>query len=209
MERKKLLLLMILLFLAPTLQASEWRLVRDQDGIQVFTRKVEGSPIAQSRAVVTLETTLPPLIALITDGDNQQRWVDSVDESRTVRRVDASKAYVYTISKAPWPVSNRDAVVLTELFRNPDSPVVEIRSHAVPDLLPEEKGYVRVKMVDFRWRLTPLADNRVEVRYLLHSDPGGQIPAWLINSTVVDQPFNTLRSLRDILRELPYKNGEQ
>ncbi len=209
MERKKLLLLMVVLFLAPTLQASDWRLIKEQDGIQVYTRKVEGSPIAQSRATVTLETELPALLAVITDGDNQQRWVDSVDESRTVRRIDATKAYVYTVSKAPWPVSDRDAVVLTEVVQNSASPVVEIRSHAVPDLLPEEKGHVRVRMVDSRWRLAPLMDGQVEVSYLLHSDPGGQIPAWLINSMVVDQPFNTLRNLRDILRELPYKNGEQ
>ncbi len=209
MERQKLLLLIILCFLAPNIQASEWRLVKEQEGIQVYTRKMEDSPIAQSRATVTLETELPALLAVITDGDNQQRWVDSVDESRTIRRIDATKAYVYTVSKAPWPVSDRDAVVLTEVVRDPASPVVEIRSHAAPDLLPEEKGHIRVRMVDSRWRLTPLADNRVEVSYLLHSDPGGQIPAWLINSMVVDQPFNTLRNLRDILEELPYKNGEQ
>lgn len=209
MERKKLLLLMVVLFLAPTLQASEWRLLKEQDGIQVYTRKVEGSPIAQSRATITLKAEMPSLLAVITDGDGQHRWVDSVDESRTVRRIDATKAYIYTVSKAPWPVSDRDAVVLTEVFRDPASPMVEIRTHAVPDLLPEEKGRVRVRMVDSRWRLTPLADNRVEVGYLLHSDPGGQIPAWLINSMVIDQPFNTLRNLRDILKELPYKNGEQ
>ena len=100
---------MVLLFLAPTLQAAEWRLIKEQDDIEVYTRKVEGSPIAQSRATITLETTMSALLAVITDGDNQHRWVDSVDESRTLRRIDAAKAYVHTVSKAPWPVSDRDA----------------------------------------------------------------------------------------------------
>jgi hypothetical protein len=134
--------------------------------------------------------------------------VDSVDESRTIRRIDASSAYVYTVSNAPWPVSDRDAVVKTTIIRDPTSRAVQIRSHAVPKLIPEEKGHIRVQMVDSRWDLTPLPDNRVEVSYFVHSDPGGQIPTWLINSMVIDQPFNTLRNLRDILKELPYINGQ-
>ena len=91
----------------------------------------------------------------------------------------------------------------------PASSTVQIRSRAVPDLLPEKKGHIRVAMVDSRWDLKPLPGNLVEVSYFLHSDPGGQIPAWLINSMVIDQPFNTLRNLRDILKELPYKNDQQ
>jgi hypothetical protein len=34
------------------------------------------------------------------------------------------------------------------------------------------------------------------VSYQIHADPGGWVPVWLANLTVVRMPFKTLRGLR-------------
>lgn len=67
---------------------------------------------------------------------------------------------------------------------------------AEPDYLPAVEGYVRVTRVDGFWQFTPL-DDKTEVTYQVHMDPGGSVPSWLANKFVVEAPFNTLRALRE------------
>lgn len=207
MERKIVPLLISILLLLAVDQAAAWTLVKEQDGIQVQTRKIADSPIAESLAKVTVESKLAPLVAIILDAGNQHHWIDSVDHSESVEQISATRSYNYTLSKAPWPVADRDAVVLTEASQDPATHVVQVRSHATPDRLPEKKGVVRVKKVDSLWTLTPQPGGKVEISYLVHSDPGGHIPAWLINSMISDQPFNTLKNLRNIIGIPPYQDG--
>ncbi|WP_395408383.1 hypothetical protein ACHMW6_17725 [Pseudoduganella sp. UC29_106] len=38
------------------------------------------------------------------------------------------------------------------------------------------------------------------VVYQMHAAPGGAIPGWLANQTVVDTPFGTLKGLRSYLQ---------
>jgi hypothetical protein len=42
----------------------------------------------------------------------------------------------------------------------------------------------------------------VDVTFQMHADPGGAIPKWLANQTVVDTPFKTLQALRKRLQVL-------
>ena len=44
--------------------------------------------------------------------------------------------------------------------------------------------------------MTPEGEGRIRVVYELHAEPGGQVPAWLANSFVIDAPYNTLLLLR-------------
>jgi hypothetical protein len=207
MERKIVPLLITVLLLVSVNQATAWTLVREQDGIKVWTRKIADSPIAQSLATVTVESKLSPVVALILDANNEHYWIDSVDRSKTLQQISATKSYNYTLSNAPWPVSDRDAVVLTEASQDPVTYVVQIRSHATPGKLPKRKGVIRIKIVDSLWTLTPQPGGKVQISYQVHSDPGGRLPAWLINSVITDQPFNTLKNLRNIIGTTPYKDG--
>ncbi len=104
--------------------------------------------------------------------------------------------HIYTLSGAPWPVSDRDAVVLSRVEQDSGSLVVTIRSSGKPDYVPRREGAVRVPRVESTWTLVPQPDGQVEVTYRVFSEPGGELPDWLVNSLVSDQPFNTLANLR-------------
>lgn len=189
-----LLLPAIALALSPA--GGDWQPAMDRDGIQVYTRAVSGSPIAESLSVVTITARLEAVAALVLAADQYHLWIDSIDESRVLEQISPRESYNYTLSKAPWPISDRDAVVRARAQQDSITGVVTLASQGVPDLIPEKKGLVRVRKVDSTWTLTPLSPDRVEVRYRVHSDPGGALPGWLINTVVTDQPFNTLRNLR-------------
>jgi hypothetical protein len=41
----------------------------------------------------------------------------------------------------------------------------------------------------------------VDVTYQMHASPGGSIPNWLANQTVVDTPYGTLKALKKHLQD--------
>lgn len=176
-----------------------WRKIREGENVAVYKRDVSDSKYDESLAQTVVNASLSALVALIMDGDSFAQWVDSVEESRQLDIVSPSEVYNYTLSGAPWPVSDRDAVVFSRVEQNSETLVVTINSSAKPDYSPKLNGVVRVPYVDSSWTLIPQPDGTVDVSYRVHNDPGGEIPTWLINSLASDQPYNTLENLRRFL----------
>jgi len=46
------------------------------------------------------------------------------------------------------------------------------------------------------WIFENLDTKKTKVTYQMHAEPGGSLPAWLINSSVVDPPYKTLINLK-------------
>ncbi|MCW8839338.1 MAG: START domain-containing protein [Gammaproteobacteria bacterium] len=185
-----------------------WQRVVEREGVTVYRRAVPGSPIDESLAVTTLKTTLVAATALILDVDNHHRWIDAVDESRVLKRLSQTESINYTVSYAPWPVSDRDAVVRTRVAQDAASLIVQIGSEALPDYLPRKPGRVRVEAIASGWQLRPLPDGGVEVRYRVHSSPGGQLPGWLVNAVVTEQPLNTLINMQQAVQQAIYRQAQ-
>lgn len=67
--------------------AIHWILQRDREGIQVYTRTVEGSPHAAVRAVTLIENVrVAAMVALIQDAEACPEWADRCTESYVYRR---------------------------------------------------------------------------------------------------------------------------
>src|SRR3990167_7114710 len=64
-----------LLAVVSPVQAEDWRLVKDQAGIQVFLSKVPGSKYQAYRGVVRLKTDMPTLLALQEDVSGSCAWI--------------------------------------------------------------------------------------------------------------------------------------
>ncbi|MEN8171208.1 MAG: START domain-containing protein [Pseudomonadota bacterium] len=212
MERPSLLILVVaLLQCAPFTTAAEpdssWNWVAGREGIEVYSRDVESSPLDESLAITKFEASLTSVVALILDIDNNHRWIDSVDQSRVIERISDTESINYTVSNAPWPVSDRDAVVRTRVTQNPDTLAVLITSEALPEFIPQRQGLIRVEAIASSWRLLPLKGGGVEVRYQVHSDPGGNLPNWLVNAVMTDQPLNTLYGMHRELTRPPYSDA--
>jgi hypothetical protein len=107
--------------------------------------------------------------------------------------------YHYLDNKAPWPVSNRDGIYHFT-YAKADDGAVTVRVEAVPDYLPQREGKVRIPQAQGQWKLVPSTDG-VTVTYQMHASPGGAIPNWLANRTVVDTPYGTLKALRSHLQD--------
>lgn len=177
-----------------------WDLAKESDGIKVYTRNVSDSDFKEFKGVMQVKTTVDALVALVNDAKACPKWIDTCVEGKVLKKVSDNERYCYTLSEAPWPVSDRDAITHSITNRDEKTGAVTINITGAPNYIPEKKGITRVKMIKAMWSFTPKEDGYVEVVYQVHNDPGGSLPAWLINSVAVTQPFNTLRNMRKIVK---------
>jgi hypothetical protein len=89
--------------------------------------------------------------------------------------------------------------------QDPHTKVVTIDGPVVANYVPEKKDIVRVKNSFGKWVLTP-QKNGVRIEYTLETDPGGSLPAWLVNLFVAKGPHETFVKLKKQLAKDEYKD---
>lgn len=197
---------------APALpsQAADWEVIAERDGIVVSRRPVEGRGFPQLRAVGEVPGTPYEILAVLLDVPAHVKWLPDCIESRTVRRVDAWRYIIYTRTDAPWPVSDREAVIENEvIFLEPPSKL-KVTFEAVP--APEvarARGTVRMKTVNGYYSIVAIDERRSLVQYELDADPAGALPAWLVNYQSTRNPFQTIAGLRTRLQATRGEYREQ
>lgn len=188
---------------------SEWELELEEDKaeLKIYTRKIEGSSLKEFKGEMLVDTTLSTIVALMLDSDAAPKWMHQCEKFEVVERVEEHHLIIHFINGAPWPVSDRDAVVSSKMYQNPETLEVRIDVKALTDYLPEDDDFVRIPRMAGFWSFTPQAD-KVLVRYQVHAEPGGSLPAWLANSVVVDTPQYTMLNMLDMLELDKYKQAE-
>ena len=174
-----------------------WELKKDDDEIQIYVKKVEGSSIHAFRGVTTLSASLGAIIAAITDVESFPKWMPSTTHTKVLKTEDGRASVYYLVADVPWPLKDRDGVYRFTFHEDPRKKMVKIAVKSLPDYLPEKEERLRIRKSEGFWLLELLPDGRVGVTYELFTEPGGNVPAWLVNTSAVNQPFKTLAALRE------------
>jgi len=178
--------------------AQGWSVAKDKDGVKVKTRFIDGWSIKQYRATVTIKTTLSKAVDAYRDAKKRKKFMKRSIEVSNLKVVSKNEIITYNLGDAPWPVADRDNITRS-VFSRPKSNVVVVKMSSLPDYIPEKKGIVRVPRTMGHWRFTDKGNGYVEVEQQSVADLGGSVPDWLVNSTIVQGPFDTLRDMRDML----------
>ena len=199
-------LVLLLLCALAIAEEGEWSLEKDADGIKVYTREVSGWSVRQFRGVVEIDARIESLLALLDDNASCSRWIHNCITSELLERTDAYRKYSYVQTKAPWPIKKRDTVLFTTTTVTDGH--VEIIGIAMPDYRPRERKFVRIPKQEVRWELKPMENGYVQIIFESKFDPGGSVPDWAVNRTLIDTPFNTLRNMRQLVQEPKYRDTE-
>jgi len=192
---KKILISFFLLCLSAT-QLLAWELEHNQDGIKIYTQEISGSSFKAFRGEAFVKSTLRNLVAHHTDIEQMKNWLQDCEESELIQKVSESDFYIYQRTTAPWPVSDRDYVLHSKIQQNPDTFAVTMTFEASTQFSKSDEDCVPVTKLSGYWRFTPKQDGTIYVEYETHADPSGDLPSWLANSFVVDQPLGSLANLR-------------
>lgn len=192
----------------PASGQKDWSLKSDKDGISIFTKDLTDSKFKAIRVECELPASLTQLVAVLMDVNTAPQWVYATKSCVLLKQVSPSELYYYSEISVPWPASNRDFIARLIASQDPKTKVVTILGPTYPDYLPAKKDIVRVSQSEGKWVLKPVAKNRVKVEYTLHADPGGNIPAWLVNMFATRGPYESFRNLKEQLKKAVYVNAK-
>ena len=185
---------------------SAWKLHSDKDGIQIYTKTVSNSAFKALKTVCTVETSLSRLAAVLLDVKNTKDWVYATKVCSLIKQVNPAELYYYSEVSLPWPASNRDFIIHIAVSQDPATKVLTVIAENKPAYIPGKKNIVRIQQSGAHWLITPQANGMVKVEYTMQVDPGGLLPAWLVNMFVSKGPYQTFVKLREQVKKPIYNN---
>ncbi|GGM83013.1 hypothetical protein GCM10010967_13370 [Dyadobacter beijingensis] len=194
-------LLVLLLCVTAAMAQPEWKCVAAKDGIKVFAKPVPDSKIKAMKAECILDASADELVALLMDVSAAERWVCHTKSCVLIKKVSDTELFYHTEVSLPWPLDNRDFVTHLKVLRDPKTGVVVVEAPAVPGIVPVRESVVRVSHSVNRWLIRPLPHGKLSVEYTLLVDPGGHIPAHVVNMFACRAPIETFQRMRIVLAE--------
>ncbi len=195
----------IMLFMNVSSMAQpDWQLKQEKDGIQVYTKNIDNAKLKAVKVVTTINTSLTAITAVLMDVEGAIDWVYATKKITLLKKVSPAALLYYSEIEIPWPGSNRDFIIEIRASQDEKTKVVSVDGYNKPAYLPENKNIVRIQQSYSKWLITPLQKGQVKIEYVLQVDPGGNIPAWLINLFATKGPLETFKKLREQVKRKDY-----
>ncbi|WP_190295409.1 START domain-containing protein [Mucilaginibacter rubeus] len=177
----------------------KWELKRNENGIEVYSRTPLTGNLKEIRVICEFNTTKLKLINALKDIDHYNDWVYSTKENNILKVLNPNQFIYHSISNLPWPLKDRDLIVELSVLPDEKHEQFQIQVKSLPDYLPRDKKYVRVPYSLALWNVTVKSESLLKIDYTFSVDPGGSIPAWLVNSTLPVGPYNSFHKLKMLL----------
>jgi hypothetical protein len=209
MKHAILSLLALLLCVTYACAQAEWKRVAMRDGIKVYAKTVSDSKIKAMKAECVLDAGTEEVIALLMDVSAAEKWVCHTKSCTLIRKISDTELLYHTEVSLPWPLDNRDFVTHLKVSRNTATGIVTVDAPAVPGILAERQGVVRVSHSVNRWIIKPLPNGKTWVEYTLQVEPGGHIPAHVVNMFACHAPIETFQRMRRAIADRRSAGGRR
>lgn len=191
---------LLICFTTSIVQAQDklkWQQKYDKHGIIAMTRKVDGSAYLEYKIETNIEgSTVDEALTLITDINQYKTIFPYLDQAELLSEYNETSYDVLVVIKTPFPVKNRIGVYTNTIHREEQFASINIIQNE--ELIPETK-YVNIKKCYGSWAIQESENGFLSISHTFFADPGGSIPAWIINSFALKQPINTFKILKEIL----------
>ena len=184
----------------------KWRLEKDKNGIQVFSRITEESRFKQIKVLCEIDGTLSQLYAFLSDISSYTAVVYKTKEAYLLKQVSDRELFYYTETSLPWPVKNRDLLIHMTFLPDPGNKQLIIKAENAQGFVPVKPDKVRIPYWRSVWTVVKKSPSRLRIEYVFTVDPGGDLPVWLINLTAAMGPYASFINLEENLK-LPRYQG--
>ena len=186
----------------------DWKPATNEKGIKVFVKNVPESRIKALKLECELDAGLAQVVALLLDVSSSGKWIPHTKSCVMIPQISPRELIYYTEVSLPWPLYNRDFVSHMRIFQDPLTKVVTVDAPTIAGEVTPKKGIVRVNQSSGRWVLTPLKKDRVKLDYTLVADPGGIIPAPLVNYFASQEAIESVKNMKKLLQLAKYRNAD-
>lgn len=186
-------------FVFPSLtQAASWELESDRDGIKIYSKKEESSPVLSFKGEGTLDFPYEAIYKVLANPSAYEQWMPMVKKSRVTKDISDKEKVVYIHIGMPWPVKDRYFYNLGQVKEvDIDSRLLEIRSIPAEQADPDKvEGWTNFSFM----RMKKLDDGkRTYLEIELNQDPRGRIPVFMVNWVQSSWPRDFFVNLKDYM----------
>jgi hypothetical protein len=195
--------LALILITLPVL-GSNWDLIKEDNGIRVYSKSDPSSDFIEIKAVSEVESTIESFVALMNDVDNFKNWMHAAKEAKLIQRTGEFRYTYYLLSDLPWPAQDRDVVLSLSIHRDPQTRAVYTKSRNVDGVVNEKEGIQRIQSVRTSWRFVPDSENKIKIIFHTRVLPNVKLPEWLAQQIYHMGPYNTITNMRNMIRQQKY-----
>ncbi len=186
----------------------EWVLKSDKDNIKSFHKPVADSKLNAVKIEAVFACSLSQFVSVLQDVDSYDKWVYGSRSTRLLKEVSPSELFYYSEIDFPWPSTDRDFVSHVVISQDLQTHTVHVNAKNVQGWVPVKPKMVRIERSSAEWTIMPVAKGRIKVEYILQVDPGGGLPAWIINSFSSTGLVQTFKNLREWIKKPVYANAQ-
>lgn len=168
---------------------NQWTVEKNESNIQTYSRIKQGKTYYETRVVFNVKAPVKQVIKLITSVDDLKTWLPNTIDSKITSRVNDSLFFGYTVTSAPWPLSDRDTYFKVTNKKINGKYIITLEGKMNDYPLQSDK--VRVKDFHAKWSITPLKNGEVEIDYIASFDPDGAASNWMIKNRLIDIRIET------------------
>lgn len=178
---------------------SEWELSLEKDEISIYTRSIETSNFKEFLAEATMEGSIDEFKEIILDIENYPEWMPDCKSAEVIEATTLNDVTYHMKLKVPFPFANRD--IVQQLILNEKDDILEIEIINRPKKIKPTNKYVRMMGARGKWIIKEISSEEISIKFQYFADPGGDIPAWLVNSFIVKNPHLTLLHVKEMLAD--------
>jgi hypothetical protein len=171
------------IFAAEPAQNEEWKLVKQSNGVAIYSRPHPGSKLKEFKAIGEIDAVTKTVYDVIDDVEAYSSFMPYTAECRVIERkpdsiltyqrltpkIVSDRDYTIRIEKKSWPTENGLAYLSRWKPANERGPA-------------EKPGVFRVKLCDGSWLLEPVGTNKTRATYFVFTDSGITVPAFIANT---------------------------
>jgi len=181
-----------------------WTLWKETDKLSLSFRPYKKTGLIEIQAQARLPSSLSGFLLFLQDYPLIPNWLDNAKEAYLIEQVSDTENLFVTRFKRIWPVSEREMVIRSRYWQNPDLSVelaVQDASHEVGNPL----NIIRIKLIKAHWLLSPISSKEIQIQHTIIADPGGSVPLWLANKVSLRSMWNTLNAMDKQLSTSPWQ----
>ncbi len=178
-------------------EQSVWKKINEEKDIQIFIKKIPGSPIIAARGVTVFDANILKIAGIIRNNTRFKEWVPRLLKVNTINEFSQYEWVEYILLDSPWPLNNREFVLGKTMEIDKEGNRISFDFHSVESpLMPENNKYVRAEIYEGYFILTSINENQTHIDVTTHTDLKGMIPDWVINYIQKIWPLRTLKALK-------------
>jgi hypothetical protein len=176
-------------------------LKKDKNHIKIYGCPVKGSDLDDIRIECEINSTIEKYIPIVMDVTHYDDWRYRELNHKVLKTISATELIYYAQVSAPFPLRDRDLILHLKLNRDSVTKVLTVTIKSMADYIPQVEDFVRVPSSLSTMTLTPIGESKLKVICDVRANPGGQVPAWVINMFSTTGPYETFKNLTERMEE--------